>query len=215
MLNVHHLGTISYKEAFKMQTILQKRRINEEIPDTLLLLEHPTVITMGKRGEDCDIKAPQSLLHSKNIPIEYVNRGGQATLHSPGQLVGYLICHLYNKQKAVRQFIYNLENILIDTLSQWNIKASHHEKHRGVWVSHKKIASIGISIQHGVTMHGFALNINNDLQLFNLIIPCGINNLVMTSMNNELKNDTSFDNVANVFLRIFSTKQNYSTIIKS
>ncbi len=182
-LRVIYAPTIPYTEALERQIELRRRRQSEEIPDTLLLLEHPPVVTLGKRGRDSDLRIPRDLLRSKGVDIAEIDRGGQVTYHGPGQLVGYVIVNLYNHQRKLKLFVQRLEESLIRYLGdRHGISAGLSDEHVGVWVGDEKIAALGISISHGVTMHGFALNINCDLTPYQWIVPCGITDRGVTSI---------------------------------
>lgn len=188
-LRVLRVGTLSYEDGLQLQHSLRKQREAEQTDDTLVLLEHPHVITLGTRGVPEDIVADEAMLRTNGVSVSKTSRGGQVTIHSPGQLVGYCIFHLYKKQRALREFIASLENALIDALRDFGISARAGEHDRGVWVDEKKIASIGISVSGGVTMHGFALNVRNDLRAFSWIVPCGIKNARITSIANEIRHE--------------------------
>ena len=182
-LRILNKGTVEYGEALELQKELLVKRQNEEIPDTLILLEHPPVITKGKRTAEGDILLPEKLLKKQGIGIFEIDRGGEATYHGPGQIVGYLIFNLYEKQRQLKQFVANVEEIFIRLLkNEYGITADRDLKHRGVWVGDNKITAIGISIHKAVTMHGFAFNVNTNLDHFNWIIPCGITDRGVTSI---------------------------------
>ena len=182
-LTIINKGLVDYGEALELQKELMHKRQNEEINDTLILLEHPPVITKGKRTEDHHIILSDEVLKKQGIGLYEIDRGGEATYHGPGQLVGYLIFHLYKKQRELKKFIANVEEIFIKLLKEeYDISSDRDLKHRGVWVGDKKITAIGISIHKAVTMHGFAFNINTNLEHFNWIIPCGITDKGVTSI---------------------------------
>jgi len=176
-LRVLDLGLVPYEEAWEIQRKLVDQRAAGTAPDTLLLLEHPPVVTRG-RGTKVS-PAP-------GLPIFEVERGGEVTLHSPGQLVGYPIVYLEPGKRDLRQFLRRLEEVLIRTLADFEIEADRREGHTGVWVGPRKIASIGVACRRWVTYHGFALNVTNDLSLFERIRPCGFDPRIMTSMQKEL-----------------------------
>ena len=137
--------------------------MTEKIPDTLLLLEHPPVVTLGKRGRSRDLLLSRELFTSRGVEIAEIDRGGQVTYHGPGQLVGYIIANLYHHQRKLKLFVRRLEESVILYLRRFHgIEAGVSEEHVGVWTGNEKIAALGISISRGVTMHGFALNINCD-----------------------------------------------------
>ncbi len=166
---------LDYKESLDLQHKLIELRINNKIPDTLILLQHPHVFTIGRRG---------SLDHifDKSIPYYFVERGGDVTYHGPGQLVGYLLFDLNKLKLDVKEFVKKIENSICYALNKFNIFCDVHHALPGVWIERKKIASIGIALKNFVTFHGFALNVNTDLSYFSKIMPCGMDASVMTSM---------------------------------
>ncbi len=181
-LRIVHAPQVPYAEALAVQQKLRELRQGEEIPDTLLLLEHPPVVTLGKRGDHGDLLISREMLAQKGIDLAEIDRGGQITYHGPGQLVGYVIVNLYHHQRKLRLFVERLESSVIRYLREFHdIEAGLSDEHVGVWVRDAKIAALGISISRGVTMHGFALNINCDLSPFSYIIPCGITDKGVTS----------------------------------
>jgi len=182
-IEIRDLGHIDYERALALQLDLVAQRQQEKIGDTLLLLEHPPVITLGKSASENDILVPRSTLEAAGATVHRITRGGETTYHGPGQLVGYLIINLYEHQRSLKRFVYNLEQVFINLLSEeYGIQAGRDEEHRGVWVGTEKITAIGIAISHGVTMHGFAFNVNTDLSHFQWIIPCGITDRGQTSV---------------------------------
>lgn len=182
LCSVYQLGRVGYDEVYELQAELLDRRINGTIGDTLLLLEHPPTITIGKSGKPENILASQAELREKGISIFFIDRGGDVTYHGPGQLVGYPIIDLKNKRRDLYRYISNLEELIMKTLSDFDIKAARDESHRGVWVGAKEVAAIGLRVRKWVTMHGFALNVNTDLEPFSLINPCGFTDRGATSM---------------------------------
>ncbi len=193
------LGLIEYQKALEIQLDLQQKRIHNEIPDTILLLEHPTVITLGKRGKENDILLSKKFLHDKHISIVKTDRGGEVTLHSPGQLVCYFIVKLNNTVGALRSFLSIVEQSLISTLHSIGITASASTSNVGIWVENRKIASIGISVNHRVTRHGFALNISNALDYFSYIVPCGLTNTSITSTEKELQTKQNMQSIIEIY----------------
>jgi lipoate-protein ligase B len=171
------LGTIGYREAWDLQRQLMERRAQDQIPDTLLLLEHEHVITLGKKTSPENFK-PQE------VPVYQVERGGDATYHGPGQLVGYPIIKLVDHD--VRKHVVIIERTLVNTLERFGIRGGILAEHPGVWVDGKKIASIGVAVTNWVTYHGFALNVNTQMAYFDLIRPCGMDPASMTSMQKVL-----------------------------
>ena len=182
-LNVMRLETVPYGEALELQIALHEERVSGKRGDTLILLEHPPVITLGKRAGDEDIVASRELLEKSGVEIFEINRGGEATYHGPGQLVGYFIADIRALGRDVHRFVSNIEQVIIDYLAEEHgIEAGRDPKHRGVWIGDEKIAAVGIAIREGVSMHGFALNITTDLSHFRWIIPCGISDKGVTSL---------------------------------
>ena len=214
ILQIITLDLIEYNKADMIQRNLQSQRQQEIMPDTILLLEHPYVITLGTRGTQADILAQSSILQKNKVQIIQTDRGGQNTIHGPGQLVGYLLIHLYRKRQALRQFVYDLEQALIDTMIAFGIHAYRHSKHVGIWTNNGKIAAIGIAVNHGVTRHGFALNVSSHLEMFSWIVPCGIIDGKVTSMQQELQQEISMQAVMQKFTEIFSKQKQYSTVIQ-
>lgn len=169
------LGLVAYAEALGVQERLHGLRRDEAIFDTLLFLEHPPVVTLGKRGVDGDLLLPPDELRRRGYDLHRVDRGGQATYHGPGQLVVYFIVNLYQAQRELRLFVETLEESLIDYLgSACGLSARIVPEHPGVWVGDEKVAALGITVRHRVTMHGLALNVDCDLDRFSAIVPCGI-----------------------------------------
>jgi lipoyl(octanoyl) transferase len=182
-LQVQDLGVVEYEEALAHQFDLVERRRREEIPDTLLLLEHPPVITMGRKARDDDLLASPEQLASRGVAIHRVNRGGEATYHGPGQIVGYAIVNLYNHQRRLRLFVERMEQVFVSLLAEeYGIEAHSDSAHRGVWVANDKITAIGIAVTRSITMHGFAFNVAPDLSHFDWIVPCGIRDRGITSL---------------------------------
>jgi len=185
-LNVRWLGRIEFGEALPLQeNIVAEKRENPSAPDELLLLEHEPVYTIGRTPDKSSLLGASHLPH----PLFPINRGGQATYHGPGQLMGYPIVDLRRCGKDLHKYLRWLEQFLIDLLAEHTITAERRDGLTGVWVGNRKIASIGVGVRHWITMHGFALNVCGDLTPFARIVPCGISNVTMTSMERELQRD--------------------------
>ena len=199
-LTVAYKGKIEYGQALAIQEDLNLRRQKEEIQDTLILLEHHPVITLGRNGKTEDILIPESKLRKLNIEVRKIGRGGNATYHGPGQLVAYPIIHLYHKQRSLRDFVNKLEQSVIDFLAgEFGIQTDRHPKYRGVWLGENKIAALGIEIRHGVTMHGLAINIQPDLRPFSWIIPCGIKEKGVCSVKEKTGQTYDMAKLAGIF----------------
>ena len=205
VLHCVDLGLIEYEEALRLQEELLMRRYRGECQDTLLLLEHPPVFTLGRGGNEKNLIAPH------DAPIYRVGRGGDVTFHGPGQLVGYPILHLGAHGRDVHAYLRGIESVLIETLARYEIAAQRMNGLTGVWVGEQKIASIGIGVRHWVTSHGFALNVATDLARFADIIPCGITGVQITSMTRILERPVTVDTmkplVAEDFARYFGYKE--------
>jgi lipoyl(octanoyl) transferase len=176
-LRVARLGTVDYQAALRLQDALVAARLSDEIADTLLLLEHPHVFTLGRGANERFIIAPLA-----GVPRFRVSRGGQVTYHGPGQLVGYPIIKLDGASRDVGCYLRNLEQALIDALARLGVAAERRPGLTGVWAGGRKLASIGVGIRRWVTLHGFAINVATDLRYFNAIVPCGIAGCEMTSV---------------------------------
>jgi lipoyl(octanoyl) transferase len=194
-LQVRWLGRMNFIDALALQEdlVLKKRR-DREVDDQLLLLEHDPVYTIGRtpdrsslsgRGTARQIRGGELDAGHLPHPLFVTNRGGQATYHGPGQLIGYPIIDLHRCGQDLHKYLRWLEQLLIDLLAEHDIAASRRESLTGVWVGKRKIASIGVGVRHWITMHGFALNVCGELSPFNHIVPCGISDVVMTSMEKE------------------------------
>jgi lipoyl(octanoyl) transferase len=181
-LQVRWVGRMEFADALALQEeIVAKKRKDRSLGDELLLLEHEAVYTIGRTPDKSSLLGSAHLPH----PLFAINRGGQATYHGPGQLMGYPIIDLRRCGQDLHRYLRWLEQLLIELLADYGIAASRRESLTGVWVGQHKIASIGVGVRHWITMHGFALNVRGDLSPFNYIIPCGINNIAMTSMEKE------------------------------
>jgi lipoyl(octanoyl) transferase len=183
---VTRCGLVPYEAAFEAQRRLAAARQADEIPDLLLLLEHPPVYTRGRRSKPEELPMGEDWYRAQGIEICDSDRGGAVTYHGPGQLVGYPIVSLKPYGDDVHGFVRRMERVVIETLGESGIDAETIEGLTGVWSSGRKIGSIGIHISRGVTTHGLAINVNNDLQPFEWIVPCGIEGVRMTSVAREL-----------------------------
>ena len=200
-----YLGVVPYELALKQQQILRRARAEGEIPDVLLLLQHPPVFTVGRfRGEE-DITVSPDVLIQEGIAIFHTNRGGGITYHGPGQLVGYPILDLKEMGLGVREYIWKLEETIIRLLLGLGINGLRVARYPGgVWVGEEKICSVGIHISHYITMHGFALNVNNDLRYLEFINPCGMKGNAMTSVSELLGHSVEPEAIIEAVLNSFS-----------
>jgi lipoyl(octanoyl) transferase len=177
---VCHLGRVEYREAAALQERLRERVIAGELPDLMLLLEHPPVYTIGRRSEEGDLPFGEAFYRERGIDIVRTPRGGQLTYHGPGQLVGYPIMHVAN----VPEYILTMERSIVTALADAGVAAATKLGHRhvGVWVGERKIASVGVHISHGVSAHGFAVNVDTDMDPWSWVVACGLPEVQMTSM---------------------------------
>lgn len=176
------LGLIDYQKALDLQHQLWMRRVEEVLPDLLLILEHPHVITLGRRGERSNLLISQEILEAMKIPLFHTERGGDVTYHGPGQLIVYPIFNLKDYGYRLIQYVSQLEEVILSVLKDFGIEGRRDSSNRGVWVDEDKIASIGVAIKRWVSFHGLALNYATDLKYFELIHPCGLKGKRMTSM---------------------------------
>lgn len=179
-------GCLPYHQAWALQHALVEKRIAREIPDTLLLLEHEPVITLGRRADPANILADDAALQAAGVEVVPVERGGDVTYHGPGQLVGYPIMHLPGLGLGASDFMHALEEALMQTLSGYGLTTHRRPGVIGVWVGDNKIAALGLRIRRGVTFHGFALNVAPNMVHWGLIVPCGIRDGGVTSLAAEL-----------------------------
>jgi lipoyl(octanoyl) transferase len=203
---------IPYAESWTLQKQLQEGRIAERQEDVLLLLEHQPVYTLGRTTQPAHWSCGEEILLRTGASLQFVDRGGSITYHGPGQVVGYPILKLSHYCSGPKQYVWKLEEVLIHTLLRWGIEGYRIEKHPGVWVrwnhADAKIASIGVRIDHGVTIHGFSLNVDLDLSPFSLIMPCGLAQCPITSMTavrqSSLSSTAVAQQVTEEFARIFN-----------
>jgi len=196
MCKIWNLGLMEYGEAWELQRRLHRQRVEGEISDILLLLEHPPTLTIGKSGTLDNVLISRERLAQQGISLFFIDRGGDVTYHGPGQLVGYPILDLRARGKDLRQYVRNLEEVILRTLRMFSIEAGRDVSHPGVWVNEEEIAGIGLSLRRWVTMHGFALNVNTNLDHFTCINPCGFSDRRATSMSRILGRTISMEAVA-------------------
>jgi lipoyl(octanoyl) transferase len=200
-------GQVGYGESRELQKRLEAARQNSAIPDVLLLLEHPPVYTKGRRSTADELPMGEEWYRMQGIEVTDTDRGGRVTYHGPGQLVGYPIVDLGAYGDDVHEYIRRMERVMIESLGEWGVEAGCIEGQTGVWVGDRKIGSIGVHVDRGVTTHGFAINVNNDLQPFEWIVPCGIEACRMTSLTRELGAEQDMgafmDTIARVFGEIY------------
>jgi lipoate-protein ligase B len=191
------LSYSDYKTVWDLQLQLAEKRSAGQIPDTLVLVEHPHVFTLGKGVKDTPPAAVEG------VPVYRVERGGLWTYHGPGQLVGYPILNLSERGRDIHGYLRDLERTIILTVGKFGITAERREGHTGVWVGPKKLASIGVAVRNWITFHGFALNVNTNLSYFDMIEPCGLPRATLTSMQVLLGREVQMDNVKREFAVMF------------
>ena len=207
------LGFIDYKAAWDLQNEIHSKRVSGEVDDYLFLLEHPNTYTLGKTAHKENLLSSEDYLKQNKITVYEIDRGGDITYHGPGQIVGYPIIDLNNWYKDTHKYLRALEEVIIKTCKYFNLISERNPKHTGVWIEDRKIAAIGIKVSRWVTMHGFALNINTDLNLFNGIIPCGIQNKTVTSLSKELGKEVDVSEVKSILLDNFFVQFGYDNIL--
>ena len=210
-IDILNLGIKPYKEVWDLQKELVEKRQNGQINDTLILVEHEPVYTLGKNADENHI-----LQHSpQDVKTYHIERGGDVTFHGPGQLVGYPILDLHNYKKSISWYMRSLEQLIIDTLAEYGITAERKVGLTGVWVGDEKIAALGVRVTRWVTMHGFALNVTPDLIYYSGIIPCGIFEYGVTSMAKLVTNEITVNSVKRVLTKMFMNQfQNIEPVIE-
>jgi len=192
------VGRLPYGEALALQKETVRRRVAKEIPDTLILVEHPPVITLGKMAKR------EHLIGSRaDVEVVETPRGGDVTYHGPGQIVGYPILDLTALNTDLKKYLYKLEEVMIRAVARYGITAGRLEGMTGAWVADRKIGAIGVRVERWVTSHGFALNANTDLGGFDLIIPCGLRGKGVTSIAREIGRDVDLDDLRRSTAEIF------------
>ena len=199
IIDILDLGVSPFKEVWDLQKELVKKRQNGQINDTLILVEHEPVYTLGKNADENHI-----LQHTpRNVKTYQIERGGDVTFHGPGQLVGYPILDLHNYKKSISWYMCVLEQLIIDTLAEFTVTADRKDGLTGVWVGDEKIAALGVRVTRWITMHGFSLNVAPDLTYYSGIIPCGIFEYGVTSMAKLLTDEVAVDSVKQVLIEKF------------
>ncbi|MDA3871946.1 MAG: lipoyl(octanoyl) transferase LipB [Candidatus Marinimicrobia bacterium] len=203
LLQVFSPGLMKYKIAWDKQKYFHSLRVKNMIPDTLMLLEHSNVYTLGRHGNDSNIVGDKDFLKKHKIEIFNIERGGDVTFHGPGQLVGYPIFAI--KQMGIRpkELVEKIENIIIELLRNYDIEAKTIDNLPGVWVGDEKVAAIGMRIIDHVALHGFALNVNTNLELFSGIIPCGIQDKGVTSIKKISGKEQNIEEIKDQIIGLF------------
>jgi lipoyl(octanoyl) transferase len=205
LFHVVDLGSMRYAEAMELQQAVVEQRKRGEIPDQLLIVEHPHVVTMGRNGHSENLLASPELLERAGIDFHHTDRGGDVTYHGPGQIVGYPIVDLRDWKRDVGAYLRALEQVLIETLDEFGIAAGRMQGATGVWVDGAKVAAMGVHISRWVTSHGFALNVDPDLNYFRYIVPCGLRQPVtsMRALGCSASRQEVTAAIAGAFARVF------------
>ena len=209
MIEIEEWGLIDFNEAWEKQRTLAAAVLKCDKPSTLVLCEHPTVITIGRNGTDANVIETADKLAERKINVIPINRGGDVTLHNPGQLVGYPIFRLTDFREDLHWFLRVIEECIIATIGQFGVLGGRVDGSTGVWVEHqRKVCAIGIHCSRWVTSHGFALNVNNDIREFEMIIPCGITDKEVTSIQIESHDVVNFQKVKEICAGEFNRRFN-------
>ncbi len=200
LINIINLGQCSYKNSLEYQNNTHTKVAKQKLSDSIIFVEHEHVYTIGKNANQNNILSD----YPKDVKIHNIDRGGDVTYHGPGQLVGYPIININNLNMSIGKYVHALEDVLVNALATFDINAQRREKLIGVWVGDEKIAAIGVRVQNGVTKHGFALNVNTDLSYYDGIIPCGINDCKVTSMEHLLEKNIELKLVKDIIIEEFA-----------
>ncbi|AFS77159.1 lipoyl(octanoyl) transferase LipB [Gottschalkia acidurici 9a] len=212
-LNVLSLGKYNYEKSLELQFDLLKKRQEDKIKDTLILVEHPHVITLGKNAHKENILVSGEHLKKNGIDLVEINRGGDVTYHGPGQIVGYPIINIKEKKMGIKDFVSKLEEVFIALLNEkYGIIAIRDNINNGVWVDKNKIVALGLAVKRWVTMHGFAFNVGTDLNFFNLIVPCGVQGRGVTTVEKLTGKEVDLEQEKSDLLRYFIEIFNYTSI---
>jgi lipoyl(octanoyl) transferase len=206
-LEVRRLGIVPYREALALQRTLVEERRSNRVPDTLLLLQHPPVITLGVRGDGgrSHIVASPDRLTELGVEVSETGRGGDVTYHGPGQIVGYPVVDLRPDRCDVHRYVRDLEEVMIRACADYGVNAARIAGLTGAWVGSEKIGAIGVRISRWITSHGFAFNVSTDLDYFDLIVPCGISNLGVTSLGRLLNREVASGAVEDALIQHFAS----------
>lgn len=194
-LHMLRYGVVPYHDAFTLQKSLVEERVAEAIPDTVLLLEHPPTITLGRGAHNENVLLSPEALAERGIALVETDRGGDVTYHGPGQLVGYPIISLKERERDVHKYLRDIEQMLIGVLLAFGLQGQRLAGATGVWVKDRKIAAIGVKVSRWVTCHGFSINVATNIDGFNAIVPCGIRDRGVTSLSLELGNEITIYDV--------------------
>ncbi len=198
------LGTVEYGEAWELQKALLETRISGKIEDSLVLLQHPPTFTFGRRYKEANLISNKAYYEGNGFAVYKTDRGGLVTYHGPGQVVGYPIIKMDAYTKDYYQYLRMLEEVMIRTVSGFGVEAERNEGYTGVWVNKAKIGFVGVRVALGYTMHGFSLNVNNDISPFHHIVPCGIQGIRITSLRELVNTNINMKEVYDMLVNHFS-----------
>lgn len=216
IITIKYLGRQDFHQTWGYQRSLLAKRLQGKIPDTLLLVEHDHVYTIGRTGSESNILFDRNSGAGFEIPVVHIDRGGDITYHGPGQLVGYPILNLTDHYLDLHKYLRDIEDVIILTLADYDIHGEREYNKTGVWVNGSKIAAIGVKVSRWITMHGFALNVSTDLRYFDSIHPCGMAACRVTSMKELLKTEIPLESVAGTVVKHFTEVfDGYANTIKS
>jgi len=213
IFNYSDLGQIDYKSAWDLQKETFDLRLHNKTDDTIFLLEHPHTYTLGKVAEKENLISTSKQLKELGISVYEIDRGGDITYHGPGQIVGYPIIKLSDWKEDTHEYLRALEEVIIKTCAEYGLSTNRNPKYTGVWLGERKIAAIGIKVSRWITMHGFAFNVNTDLNYFGGIIPCGIRDKDVTSLQRELGKEIEINEVKEKLVKNFQNVFGYTSII--
>ncbi|MBN2592018.1 MAG: lipoyl(octanoyl) transferase LipB [Sedimentisphaerales bacterium] len=205
-LQIRDCGIADYREILQMQQLLRTKRQQNEIPNTVLIVEHPAVITLGARQSYNRLLVDRKDLAQKHIDVVEVRRGGGTTAHNPGQLVFYPILDLQKTDLGINKYIRGLEATGAELLQQLNVHSTRRKGAPGLWVGERKIASIGVRVSKFITYHGMAINIQNDLSIFDYIVPCGLDNVEMTSVLKETGKEHTMNRIKQLLAELLTER---------
>ena len=201
-LQIRDCGIADYRQILQMQQLLREKRQQNEIPNTVLIVEHPAVITLGARQSSNRLLVNRKDLEQKQIDVVEVRRGGGTTAHNPGQLVFYPILNLQKTEFGINEYIRELEAIGMELLEQLDVQSTRRKGTPGLWIGERKIASIGVRVSKFITYHGMAINIQNDLSIFDYIVPCGLDNVEITSVLKETGKQRPMKRIKQILTKI-------------
>lgn len=200
-MQIEQLGITPYHQAYDYQMqLLKKLHKDNQQDDVCLMLEHPSVFTLGRNGSSLNITVSESYLQERGIEIVKIERGGEVTYHGPGQIVCYPITNLRRNKLSIVDYVHLLEHIMLAVVKRFGIEANRDPRNHGIWVGDGKLGSIGIAVRHGISYHGLALNVNVNLEPFAWMNPCGLSGISMSSMEQELQQPLNIDEVQSIMI---------------